>query len=329
MGQVLHGSATTTHAVRAVIQRSKASIQELSQRYGINPKTVQKWRKRSSVGDAPMGPKERRSTVLSAGEEALIVAFRKHTLLPLDDCLYALQATIPHQTRSSLHRLFQRHGISRLPSVEGDKPKKRFKEYPIGYVHIDIAEVRTEDGKLHMFVAIDRVTKFAFAELHERATRRTAADFLRRLIEAVPYKIHTVLTDNGTHFTTPGNALSAATEIRAVIEAGEPFRAHAFELACARAGIDHRLTKPNHPWTNGQVERMNRTIKEATVRRYYYDSHDRLRAHLADFLAAYNFAKRLKTLKGLTPYEYICKLWTEEPKRFRLDPIHHMPGLSI
>src|SRR3546814_601082 len=89
MGQVLHGSATTTHAVRAAIQRSKASIQELSQHYGINPKTVQKWRQRSSVEDAPMGPKQRRSTVLSPEEEALIVAFRKHTLLPLDDCLYA------------------------------------------------------------------------------------------------------------------------------------------------------------------------------------------------------------------------------------------------
>lgn len=329
MGQVLHGSATTTHAVRAAIQRSNASIQELSQRYGINPKTVLKWRKRCSVEDAPMGPKERRSTVLSPEEEALVVAFRKHTLLPLDDCLYALQASIPHLTRSSLHRLFQRHDISRLPSVEGDKPKKRFRDYPIGYIHIDIAEVRTEDGRLYMFVAIDRVTKFAFAELHERATRSTAADFLRRLIDAVPYKIHTVLTDNGTHFTTPGNMCSAAADIRAAIANGERFRAHAFEFACARAGIDHRLTKPNHPWTNGQVERMNRTIKEATVRRFYYDSHDRLRTHLADFLNAYNFAKRLKTLSGLTPYEAICKLWTEQPERFRLNPIHHMPGLNI
>ncbi|MEX2632244.1 MAG: IS481 family transposase [Tistlia sp.] len=329
MGQVLHGCATTTHAVRAAIQRSEASVQELSQRYGINSKTVRKWRKRRSVEDASMGPKERRSTVLSAEEEALIVAFRKHTLLPLDDCLYALQATIPHLTRSSLHRLFQRHGVSRLPSVEGDKPKKRFKDYPIGYVHIDIAEVRTEDGKLYMFVAIDRVSKFAFAELHEQATRRSAADFLRRLIATVPYKIHTVLTDNGTHFTTPGNERSAVAEIKDAIAEGELFRAHAFEFACAKAGIDHRLTKPNHPWTNGQVERMNRTIKEATVRRYYYDSHDRLRAHLADFLNAYNFAKRLKTLSGLTPYEAICKLWTEQPGRFRINPVHHMPGLYI
>ena len=118
MGQILHGCAATTHAVRAAIQRSQASIAELSRTYGLNPKTVAKWKKRVGVDDAPMGPKERRSSVLSKQEEALAVAFRRHTLLPLDDCLYALQATIPHLTRSSLHRCFQRHDISRLPDVE-------------------------------------------------------------------------------------------------------------------------------------------------------------------------------------------------------------------
>ena len=166
MGQILHGSATTTEAIRRAIQNSQASLRELAARYGINPKTVAKWRRRSSsVCDAHMGPREPRSTVLSKEEEALIVAFRKHTLLPLDDCLYALQATVPHLTRSS-HRCFQRHGISRLPETHGDKPaKKKFKSYPIGYFHIDIAEVRTEEGKLYLFVAIDRTSKFAYAEL--------------------------------------------------------------------------------------------------------------------------------------------------------------------
>lgn len=126
-----------------------------------------------------------------------MVAFRRHTLLPLDDCLYALQATIPHLTRSSLHRCLQRHGISRLPEVDGDKPKRsRFKAYPLGYFHIDLAEVHTAEGRLYLLVAIDRTTKFAFVELHEKATRRVAGDFLRHLIEAVPYKVHTVLTDN-------------------------------------------------------------------------------------------------------------------------------------
>ena len=120
MGQVLHGSTKTTHAIRAAIQRSKATIAELAEKYDLNPKTVMKWRRRLSVEDLPMGPKDPHSTVLSVEEEALCVAFRKHTLLPLDDCLYALQATIPHLTRSSLHRLFQRHDISRLPDVQGE-----------------------------------------------------------------------------------------------------------------------------------------------------------------------------------------------------------------
>jgi len=80
---------------------------------------------------------------------------------------------------------------------------------------------------------------------------------------------------------------------------------------------------------NGQVERMNRTSKEATVKRFHYESHDQLRQHLADFIAAYNFARRLKILRGLTPYEAICKAWTEQPSRFIHDPHHQIPGLNI
>ena len=131
---------------------------------------------------------------------------------------------------------------------------------------------------------------------------------------------------------------------------------HMFDMRCEENGIEHRLTKIRHPWrradqktirgivflNGGQVERpplgvcrqtvagqRNRTIKEATVKRCHYDDHAQLRRHLADFMDAYNFARRLKTRKGLTPYEFICKCWTSEPERFRLDPIHQMPGLNI
>ncbi|WP_310620705.1 IS481 family transposase [Flexibacterium corallicola] len=328
MGQVLHGSATTTHAVRSAIQKSDATIKELSTRYNINPKTVMKWKKRSSVEDQPMGRKNPRSTVLTVAEEAACIAFRKHSLLALDDCLYALQETIPKLTRSSLHRLFQRHGISRLPAPDKNKTKKPFKAYPIGYFHIDIAEVRTAEGKLYLFVAIDRTSKFAFVELHEKATRRIAGNFLRNLIMTVPYKVHTVLTDNGTHFTDPKGDSWNAQDVKRMLATGQRFRCHAFVLACAQNDIDHRLTKPAHPWTNGQVERMNRTIKEATVRRYYYQTHNLLRTHLETFIQAYNFAKRLKALKGQTPFEYITKQWTNEPDRFIKQPNHLLAGLN-
>ena len=143
MGQVLHGSATTTETIRRALQRSEESVRALARRYGISPTTVQKWRKRETVADRTMGPAEPHSSVLTLEQEAVIVAFRRHTLLPLDDCLYALQPSIPGLTRSSLHRCLQRHGISRLPDLEGDKPeKKRFKAYPIGFFHMERAMVR-------------------------------------------------------------------------------------------------------------------------------------------------------------------------------------------
>jgi len=281
---------------------------------GINPKTVAKWRERASVEDMKTGPKEPRSTVLTEKEKASVVAFRRHTLLPLDDCLYALQPSIPHLTRSGLHRCLQRRDISRLPDVEGDKPKRqKFKRYLIGFFHIDIAEVQTPEGNLFLFVGIDRTAKFAVAQLVATADRKTAWEFLEHMLEAVPYQIHTVLT---------GIQFAAQPRNRDTIYS-RPMR---FDMICEANEIEHRLTKPNHPWTNGQVERMNRTIKDPTAKRFHYDSHDQLRTHRADFMAAYNFARRLKTLGGLTPYEYICKVWTSGSDRFILDPIHQMPG---
>lgn len=125
MGQVLHGSAATTAAVRRAIQQSQESLTRLAERYDINPKTVAKWKKRTHVDDAPMGPKQPRSTMLTPEQEAACVAFRTHTRLPLEDGLYALQHSIPALTRSSLHRLFQRHDISRLPEMDGEKPAKK------------------------------------------------------------------------------------------------------------------------------------------------------------------------------------------------------------
>ena len=179
MGQLLHGSARTTAVVRAAIQPSQDSLSTLARCHNINPKTVAKWRKRTTLTDAPMGPKPA-STVLTLEQEAIAVAFREQTLLPLDDCLYALQATIPQLSRSALHRCFQRHGISRLPLPDKKQvQKKKFKDYPIGYLHIDFAEVHTQQDKSYLFVAVDRTSKVAFAQLYPRATKLIAADFLR------------------------------------------------------------------------------------------------------------------------------------------------------
>ncbi|MBC4017710.1 integrase core domain-containing protein [Siccirubricoccus deserti] len=140
------------------------------------------------------------------------------------------------------------------------------------------------------------------------------------------YGINPKTVANGTPFTEPGGGGWTPEDIRQMPARSEPFLCHAFEFACAELNIEHRLTKPRHPWTNGKVERMNRTIKDATVKRFHYQSRDQLRQHLADFVAAYNFARRLKTLRGLTPCEAICNAWTEELSRFIHDPHHQIPG---
>src|SRR5215213_5083037 len=292
MGQILHGSAKTTHAIRGELQRSQASVASLAKRFGINEKTVLKWRHRQSVEDMPMGPKEHRSTVLSSMEEAAIVALRVQARLPLDDVFIALKDVIPHLTRSSLHRCLQRYGISRLPKADREKSKK-FRQYEIGYFHIDIAELRYEGGKGFLYVAVDRTSKLVFARIYRKATKLAAAAFLRVLVRTVPYKIHTVLTDNGVQFVQRQRGQSRGWLI------------HIFERVCLENGIEHRLTKPYHPWTNGQAERMVRTIKEATVKSFHYSSVQELRRHVSDWLIAYNFAKQLKALKFRTPYQAI------------------------
>ncbi len=121
-----------------------------------------KWRKRATLADLKTRPKAPHSTTLTEAEEAAVIAFRRHPLLPLDDCLYALQPSIPTLTRPTLHRCLQRHGIPRLPDIESDKPKRqRFKRDPIRFFNVDIAEVQTTEGELHLFVGIDHTSKFA------------------------------------------------------------------------------------------------------------------------------------------------------------------------
>jgi Integrase core domain len=164
-------------------------------------------------------------------------------------------------------------GISHMPDTEDDKPqRKQFKPYPIGSFHIDISEVRTEEGKLYLFVAIDRPCKFAYAELHPEAIKTVAAQFLCNLIAAIPYKIHAILMNNGIQFTN-GHQDKHAFQ-------------HIFGRVCQEHGIEHRLTKTNHPWTNGQVERMNRTLKDPTVKKYYRQTHHHLKEHFQAFLMA-------------------------------------------
>ena len=222
-----------------------------------------------------------------------MVAFRQKTLLPLDDVLGCLGDTIPNLSPSALHRCLQRHCISRLPVEETKDKRKRFKTYEIGYVHIDSCELRHADGKLIMFLAIDRVSKFTYVEFHDKAGKMAGSAFLRNLVEAFPYKIHIVLTDDGMAFAD----LPTYRDSQGHGSAG----GHIFGRVCIETGIEHRLTKPYYPWTNVQAERINRTIKDATVKIYHYDDLESLKVHVVVFVTAYNFAKHLKSCDGEHP----------------------------
>jgi transposase-like protein len=318
MAGVLHGSARTTPRIRAELQASQEATRVLAARYGLNPKTVQKWRKRTTTADQPMGPKRPRSTVLTEAEEAIVVAFRRRTLLPLDDVLGCLRECIPKLTRSALHRCLVRHGISRLPKGEEKTSKrKRFAETKIGYVHIDHCELRLAEGKLHMFLAIDRVSKFTHVAFYDAATKMNGAAFLREVVAVFPYAIHTVLTDNGMAFADLPKYRDGPTAT---------WMGHIFDRVCREHGIKHRLTKPYHPWTNGQAERMNRTVKDATIKVFHYPDLESLKAHILAFVTAYNFGKHLKRLRWRTPFQAICEAWAKDPAPFKINPHHLIPG---
>ena len=321
MAPGLHGSARTTPRVRAELQASQEATCVLAARYGLNPKTVAKWRQRTTTADGPMGPARPRSTVLTEAEEAIVVEFRRRTLLPLDDVLGCLREAIPTLSRSALHRCLQRHGISRLPQGEEKTSKReRFAETRIGYVHIDVCELRLSQGKLFMFLAIDRVSKFVHVAFFNANTKLNGAAFLREVVAAFPYQIHTVLTDNGIAFADLPRNRGRYPEIEAL------FGGHIFDRVCREHGIEHRLTKPYHPWTNGQAERMNRTVKDATIKAFHYPDLDALKAHVLAFVTAYNFAKHLKALRWRTPVQAVCDAWKADPSAFKINPHHLIPG---
>ena len=322
MAAGLHGAARTTPRVRAELQAAQEATRALAARYGLNPKTVAKWRRRTTTADRPMGPSRPRSSVLTEAEEAIVVEFRRRTLLPLDDVLGCLRETLPKLSRSALHRCLVRHGISRLPRDEAKASKRqRFAETAIGYVHIDACELRLAQGKLFLFLAIDRVSKFTHVGFFDANTKANGAAFRREVVAAFPYRLHTVLTDNGMAFADLPKNRGRYPETEAI------FGGHVFDRVCDQNGIKHRLTKPYHPWTNGQAERMNRTVKDATLKAFHYPGLEALQAHVPAFVTAYNFAKRLKALRWRTPFQAVCDAWAKDPAIFKIDPHHLIPGL--
>src|SRR5665648_237951 len=310
MSEKIHLGARTTPATRKEIQNSKETIYRLAKKYNVSRPTILRWKNSPSVYNKKSGP-EPHSKHLSKAQEVAIVAFRMKTRLGLDDCLQAFKKEIPKLKRSALYLVFRRHNVNNLtPLNSKKKEKKLFKQYDPGYVHVDITQVYTEEGKLYLFVGIDRTTKFCFVRFYDKQTAANAVTFLEEMYAAFPNKIGKILTDNGKQFTTH--------------HVGRKDQ-HIFTQTCTSLDIEHRLTLPYHPWTNGQVERMNRTLKEATIKKFYYKSHGLLKKNLYMFVDSYNYATKLKAIGYITPYEKVCLYLQSEEGKPYLNPTNKSP----
>jgi transposase len=318
MGQILHSCATTTHATRAKIQQELGTINSIAKKFNIDRSTVKKWQNRDSVEDKPMG-NGRANSNLTLDEDWLICEVRRLTWLPLDDLHQILLPMFPKLSRSALHRLLQYYGISKKPKELQQKPiRSKFKSYEIGYLHIDITDFWLDKKKWSLFVSIDRETKCVYAEIFANKTMENATIFLKNVYKFYPYKIHTILTDNGLQFT-----------YRSLPKDKQTIKTHPFDKVCNDNNTEHRLTKFAHPWTNGQVEKMNHIIKSATLKLFHYENIDEYSRHLAKFLNYYNYDKKLKSLKFKSPYDKILERYQEKPNLFFGTPVVDCVGLNI
>ena len=305
----LHKNATTTPAIREAIQKATGSDYELARQFNVCRDTIRKWRKRDTVLDGSHTA-HRLQTTLNAGQEELVIYLRTQLLLPLDDLLAVVREFIePQMSRSALDRLLRRRGHSRLPvPAKPANAAKPFKAYEPGYIHIDVKylpQMADETARRYVFVAIDRATRWVFIDIKSHKTAAAARSFLNAVAKAAPFKIRTLLTDNGKEFT------DRLFGKRAQDASG----AHEFDALCEALGIEHRLTKPKTPQTNGMVERFNGRL-EQVLRSHHFNSADDLEKTLRRFVWLYNQHLPQKALNHEAPVQALKRWRSSHPQLF-------------
>ncbi len=297
MTQVYHSNAKTNQHQRNIIQNSFCSNVELARRFGINVKTVAKHKNRNYLEDKSSRPQTIHYSLNEIQKEVIRV-IRTLTWCSLDDLVDTVRSSFKQANRSNVYRTLKAQGISAVPE-EKKREAKKFKEYQPGYLHIDVTYLPKIDGQRHyLFVCIDRATRTLYYQIYKNKTAVNAVDFLKQCKDFYPFYISHILTDNGLEFTdrfARGNK--------------EPSGNHKFDKACQEYSIEHRLTAPATPQTNGMVERVNGTIKGATIKAETYQSIEELKKSLNQFLIFYNTNRRhgglVKELKVITPCEAI------------------------
>ena len=327
---VIHPQARTTPQIREEIKAQKGVKQkDLAHKYNVTSQTIRKWQNREEVTDRSHRP-HRLQTKLSPEQECLVVELRKLLLLPLDDLLVITREFIhPDATRSGIHRTLARHGLSNLKvmlreraEAEGQAPEKAlktFKDYVPGFVHVDVKylpQMADESRRQYLFVAIDRASRWVYLEILPDKSAGQAKAFLQRLIDKAPFIISKVLTDNGKEFTDRFIANGKR----------KPTGDHVFDQVCQQHDIEHRLTKPRHPQTNGMVERFNGRVSEI-LKSTHFDSSQDLHKTLKQYEKVYNHHIPQKNLGHITPIQAL-KNWREkQPELFR-KRVYDLSGLD-
>lgn len=293
-----HKNARTTPAIRREIQNSPLSAYALAKKYQISWSTAKRWKSGEGVEDRSSRPHTLRTKLTQEQIERILLE-RKQFKKTIEDIFFTLEDVIPALYPMKIYRVLNRFGLSRLPSelLEAERTIKKFRRYGIGYLHIDLLYAPKINGKRrYIYTAIDRVAKIAFVMIGTRKDKETGARFLEEVIKFYPYPINYILTDNGFEFS-----------YKALPKAKKTKKVHPFDKICRRHKIQHRTIKFKHPWTNGMVERFNRTLRDKVLRKYLFETIFEMNGKLIEFVNVYNTEKRLKSLNYKTPARFLLE----------------------
>lgn len=313
----IHPNARTTPKIREEMQADKRaglSYVAIAQKHNVGVATATKWANRDTSTDKSHRPHKLR-TDLTELQEFLIVYLRSALLLSLDDLLAISRTYIKDNlSRAALGRCLNRNNVGSLRVLmaaqeqEIDKPTKAFKDYPPGFIHIDIKylpQMPDEDERKYLFVAIDRASRWVHLAIYDDKSAASAAAFVKAVVEKAPFIISKILTDNGKEFTDRYTAKGER----------EPTGEHIFDQVCKAFNIEHRLTKPRHPQTNGMVERFNGRISQLLAQTQFRSS-QHLRDKLEEYLMLYNHHIVQKNLGHVSPITKLREWQQTNPELF-------------
>ncbi len=307
-----HPNANTTVHIRKIIKESNEPILSLAKRFNLTKTTVSKWKHREDFTDKSSRPHQIRAA-FSPLEEWIICEIRRSTGLGINSLAEVLKPFIPQVSRNNINRCLNRYGIieEERRQKEALKQKRlvgKFEECVPGYIHVDVKwlpKLPGESERKVLFVAIDRATRLVYIAIKDKKDAYNAEAFLKELIQFYPYKICIVLTDNGKEFTD-----------RFCRTRKEASGRHVFDKRCKIEGIEHRLTRPYTPQTNGLVERFNGRIEEI-LKQHHFNTYSQLMETLNKYLRCYNFINKQRVLNNKSPSAVVLDWYQKDKSIFK------------